>query len=164
VVHKVRIPTIDANIEDVALTAWLRREGESVRKGEALAELTTSKAAFELESPCAGVLRARLAREKSTLPIGFVIALVGAPADPLPDVTAENERIFAAYRRTPSASSARDATPSGLTGQAPRARATPAARRLARELGVDLAAVKPAAHDAAVTEQDVRRHAGKDRA
>jgi len=70
VVENVRIPQVSANIDEVAVTAWLRREGDRVRKGEALVELTTDKACIEHPAPRTGVLRRILAPEKSLLPVG----------------------------------------------------------------------------------------------
>jgi len=54
--------------------------------------MTTDKACFDIEAPRAGVVRRILADAKSTLPVGYIIALIGDPDDPLPDVSAANSR------------------------------------------------------------------------
>ena len=152
-ITRVRVPTLSTNVTEVTLTGWLKEEGDPVRKGEPLAELTTDKATVELESPRSGILRQRLARPKSILPVGYIIALVGSASDPLPDVSRENEQLMARHRAE-----------LGLPGPAPfpksnrnqpRVRATPAARRLARERGIDLEKVAAVLGDRTITETDL---------
>lgn len=95
---RVKIPVVDANVDAVTITQWLKTEGDTVRKGEPLVELTTEKACFELESPAAGVVRRILVPRQSVVPVGYVIALVGRPEDPLPDVSAHNARLMVRLR------------------------------------------------------------------
>lgn len=147
-VLKVRMPRVDANIEEGTIGRWLVACGQPVRAGRPLVEIITDKAAFELEAEQDGVLRAQVAPTKSVVPVGYVIALVGADADePLPDVADENEVLLVAYRRSLVGGLAQ---PEGASGDAaaienapapsvPKAtQATPAARRLADETGVSL--------------------------
>ena len=139
-VTRVKIPKLTENDEEQVVTAWLKKVGEPVRRGDPLVELATSKAAFELEAPRSGVLRAILADVKSSLPVGSVVALIGAVADVLPDVSAANRKLMEAQPRQERSVPAGKTKPSdaGSGGL----RATPAARRLARERGVDLALVQ----------------------
>ena len=152
---KVKIPKVSANVEEETVTSWLKREGDRVRKGEALAEITTEKACFELESPRSGIVRRILAKEKSILPVGYVIAFIGGAADPLPDVTESNRKILDKHRRSvgKKLSRVRDRKAARRI-----VRATPAARRLARELGVDLANVGRDAEVEIITESIVRSY------
>ena len=154
-IRKVEIPTIDTNVEEATLTRWLKKEGDRVRKGEPLVELTTEKAAFEFEAPRSGLLRKILAEEKSIVPVGYVIALIGEANDPLPDVMEANRRLLERRQRR-SAASARPAREAAGGGPS-KVRATPAARRLAKEKGVDLAAVGSKAGVDIVRETDVIR-------
>jgi len=156
VITKVKIPKVSANVEEETITAWLKREGDPVRKGDPIVEITTDKASFELESPRRGVLRRILAKEKSVLPVGYVIALVGQQSDPLPDVTDTNRALLEARRRTVGRRRRRPGK-HRLTKRVS-VRATPAARRLARELGIDLTRLKEEAKADVVTEDIVRRH------
>ena len=95
-IRKVKIPKVDANMEEATIGRWLKAEGDVVKSKEPLVELITDKAAFELESPASGVLRKILAREKSVLPAQYVIALIGDGA--LPDVSEYNRRLVEAGR------------------------------------------------------------------
>lgn len=160
-ITKIDIPKVSANVEEETVTAWLKKEGDQVQKGEPIAELTTDKASFDLEAPRPGVLRKILAREKSVLPVGYVIALLGDDKEPLPDVSGSNRKLLDTHRQRLRRKPARSG---GKAGKRRRSsvRATPAARRLAREMDVDLEAVQKAGNVEVVTEELVREHTGKD--
>jgi len=158
-IRKITIPKLSTNVEEVTVTGWLKKEGEAIRKGEPLAELTTDKAAFEFESPCSGIVRRILAEKKSIIPIGYVMALIGDPMDPLPDVGDLNRRLLEKHQQV-----AGKKPPVSTKGPPPKAtvvRATPAARRLAREHGVDLAAVQVTFKADIVNEEMVKKSLGK---
>lgn len=154
---KVRIPKMDANMDEGTIGRWMKAEGDPVRKGEPIMELITDKAVFELESPASGTLRRILAPVKSVLPVGYIVALVGSASEPLPDVAEENQRLMeerkAAAGKAGRAAAAQQTR--GIAAVGERTRATPAARRLAREKGVALDSVTPTA--GVVTRQDVER-------
>jgi pyruvate dehydrogenase E2 component (dihydrolipoamide acetyltransferase) len=156
-VFRIKIPKFSANIEHVTVTDWYKTEGETVRKGEALAEVTTEKAAVEFESPRSGVLLKILAARKSVVPVGYVIALVGKPGDALPDVTTSNRKLL---EKKGSAAQVGKGRPSARApSRRGRVRATPAARRLAKERGLDLAALSRDLGLQIVRENDVRGYA-----
>jgi len=157
-IRKIVIPTLSTNVEEATITAWLKKEGDTVRKTEPIVELTTDKAAFELESPCSGVLRRILAGKKSTVPVGYVIALIGGQDDALPDVAEANQRLLNKHRQ---AAKARPAPARRAAGPRAVVRATPAARRLAKECRADLAAVQTEVNAEIVTEEMVRTYLGK---
>lgn len=159
-IARVKMPKLSENDEEQTVTAWLKKEGDTVLKGEPLATVTTSKAAFELESPKAGLVRAILAPANSSVPIGFVIALVGPADEPLPDVAAGNRKLMAArtVRTAPAAGAPGAAAAAARPGAL---RATPAARRLARERGVDLARVQARFNLEVVTEAAVEKYAAE---
>jgi pyruvate dehydrogenase E2 component (dihydrolipoamide acetyltransferase) len=157
-ITKIKSPKVSANVEEETITAWFRKEGESIEKGEPLVEITTDKAAVEVPAPRSGVLRRIVAPEKSTVPVGYTIALLGPAGDPLPDVEAENSKLLEVFQRSSHATrKAPAAAAAGATRD--RVRATPSARRLARELGVDLGAVAAVGGDGIVSEDAVRAFA-----
>ncbi len=135
-----RFPKLDANIEQATITAWLRREGDTVAAGEMVVEMATDKGTLETEAPASGTLLKILAPENSTLPVGYIIAWIGQPGDELPDATAENEAILAEFQRhsAGTGTGGRDRQAAGRGAERVRVRATPAARRIARERGLDL--------------------------
>lgn len=152
---RVRFPTVGANVVEGTVGAWHRREGERIAAGETLVEIITSKATFDVESPADGVLRTILAPEKSTVPVGYVLGLVGEADEALPDVRAENAEILPAFRaRALDENAAAEA--SRKTGPRDTVRATPGARRLARAEGVDIAEIELPPGRNVIREADVK--------
>ncbi len=95
---RITIPFLDANIVDVTITTWHKEPGASITAGEAIAELTTDKAAFELEAPADGTLLEIFAQTKSVVPIGYTIGLIGQPGDSDPAIADDNTATMQAYR------------------------------------------------------------------
>lgn len=140
-VTRVILPKLAANIEEATIGQWFRQEGEPVAAGEPLFEAITDKAAVEVKAEGSGVLRKVLAAANSVVPVGQVIALIAEADEALPAVE-------------PSRQAARPAEPASV-------KASFGARRLAKELGVDLGAIVPERADGRLTEEDVRRAAAK---
>ena len=133
---RIVIPQLDANLVDVTLTRWRKTVGDTVAAGETLAELSTDKAVYELEAPAGGTLLAVYAADKSVVPTGFNVGLIGEPGEEEDLATAEeNSALMAAYRGPAAA-------PAPARDRGARVRATPRARRLAQERGIDLARVQ----------------------
>ncbi|NLL83428.1 MAG: hypothetical protein GX230_04210 [Lentisphaerae bacterium] len=149
---RIVVPHLDANIIDVTVTEWLKQPGQEVAKGEIVAVLTTDKAAFELESPACGILLEILAAPKSVVPSGYILGLLGTVGESDPQAIADNQTTMTAYAiatgtRGSGATNNGSAAPvdvadSGTADATTRVRATPKARRLAREMGLDLATVQ----------------------
>ena len=174
-VTKVRMPKVDANVEEAAIGRWLRQVGERIEVGQPLAELVTDKASFELESEHAGFLRRQVATEKSVLPVGYIIALVSDCDDePLPDMDEENEHVMRRHLDSmltgsaepesgPEEAAQRIESPDRAGASIARVKATPTARRRARQEGVRLEDVRPGP-GGVIQESDVldyvRRQAG----
>lgn len=135
-ITKVLVPKLSANVEEETVTAWFKKEGDTVRKGERLLEITTDKACVEVEAPRGGCVRKILAKEKSVLPVGYVVALIGGTNDPLPDVSRRNIALMEKHRRRISSKGKASRKKGRKTRSA--VRATPAARRLAKDFGIDL--------------------------
>ncbi len=163
---KVVIEKVFENMEEATIGKWLKREGDYVNEGEPLVEIITEKVTFEMESPSSGILRRIVAPEKSVVPVGYVIALLGSKDEPLPDVDEENERLLKRWQReqlsvggaTPATSRVQSLHAGIPSEGARRVRATPAARRLAREHGINIEDVANALGVEIVSEADVRRY------
>ena len=150
---KVRFPKFDANITEGMVGKWLKAELDDVKRGEKLVELVTDKATFELEADCDGKLLRIVAPEKSHVPVGYIIAIIGDADEAVPDVSAENERIMREYQDLVVSMGEADAKSSS---ERRRVRATPAARRLARQAGVDLSEIPSRDGKQVITEEDVK--------
>jgi pyruvate/2-oxoglutarate dehydrogenase complex dihydrolipoamide acyltransferase (E2) component len=151
----LKMPKADENMTEATVVRWLVDEGAKVEQGQDIVACVADKGEFMLYSEAAGHLLRVFAAENSVVPIGYALAAVGAPGEPLPDVDEENGRLLAEARQKLSVST-------GLAAKrSDRIRATPAARRVARDLGVDLADVARASAGGLVREEDVRAYAAR---
>lgn len=147
----IRVPKGVENVDEFTISAWAKRQGDPIHKGDVILEALTDKASFQIEAEQDGVLRLILAPPKSTVPVGYIVGIVAQADEPLPDVRAENERIL--QERAAVLLNAAPAEPAPKAARAERAAgsarvaATPAARRRAREAGVPL--------------EEIARHLGK---
>jgi pyruvate dehydrogenase E2 component (dihydrolipoamide acetyltransferase) len=140
----IRIDRLDANIEEITVGTWRKAPGDRVAVGEPVVEIITDKITFEYESEAAGVLRVIVAPEKSVVPVHYVIGVVAEPDEALPDYEAHNTELLARLRQGVNVHVAVGLAPASAevaAAAADKVRATPAARRRARELSVDLAEV-----------------------
>ncbi len=154
----VEMPKANENLVEATLERWLVKEGDSVAKDQALCEIITDKAKFEMPSPVAGVVLKILGPEHAMLPVGYVMCVIGEAGESVPDFNSKNEALVSAHRGSAAALElpGASAASAGLSGSA--VRATPAARRMAKEQGVDLAAVAKALNlSGPVGEKDIKR-------
>ncbi|BCM92456.1 dihydrolipoyllysine-residue succinyltransferase component of 2-oxoglutarate dehydrogenase complex [Abditibacteriota bacterium] len=158
--QKVVLPRLFENMEEGTIGRWLVSENEQIEIGTPLCELITEKTTLELPSEVAGVVRKLVAPEKAVVPPGFVLALVGEADEPLIDVSAENAALQTAPTlevspTTPTAT----LTPAPTPSASGRLRATPAARRAAKDAGVDLELVAQKFPGKVLSEEDVKQFA-----
>lgn len=151
----IRIEQWAENLEEATVGQWLKAEGDQVAVGESVVEIITDKVTFEWEAEQAGVLRQIVATEKSVVPVGYVIGVVADPDEELPEVAAMNAQL-AGERRELALTAPREVVRKEGFGKIKKVRAVPAARRIARERGVDLAKVAATlSQDRPVTVEDV---------
>jgi pyruvate dehydrogenase E2 component (dihydrolipoamide acetyltransferase) len=163
----VVMPRLSDSMEEGTILKWLKAEGDEVARGDELVEIETDKATMTYEADSPGTLSI-VAQEGDTLPIGEVIARIGAggeapardsapaeatqqaeasgngapseaPAAAAPAATVEPPA--AAPEPEPAAAAAESAAPSP-EGNGGRAKASPVARRIAREQGIDLSGLQ----------------------
>src|SRR5271168_999405 len=123
------------------LIAWRKKEGDRVSKGEPLLEVETDKAVLEVEAPADGILAGITAAAGADIPVGQTIAWIVAPGEKPPTENESAPAVPAARGKTESHTSPPAAGAPGSPA-IQSARISPKARRLAGELGVDLAAVR----------------------
>jgi len=136
----VVMPALEMAQETGKLISWLKKEGETIAKGEPLLEIETDKAVMEIESPGEGVLAGVKAQAGAEVPVGQTIAWIVRPGETPP----ADEAPAASGRKGVAAISASAATSAPILVQtAPMdIRISPKARRLAAERGVDLGQVR----------------------
>jgi pyruvate dehydrogenase E2 component (dihydrolipoamide acetyltransferase) len=152
----VYLPKIGMTMEEGTLTKWVVPEGGEVKRGEVLFEMETEKVQMEVEAEADGILR-RLVAEDTKLKPGDIVGALLAPGEALP----------AAFQQAAAALAAGTENMAGGTAAAPppamqppqgseRIVATPVARRLASENGIDLAALQGSGPGGRIVEADVR--------
>ena len=100
----VDMPKMGDTMEEGKILRWIKHEGDTVKKGEPVAEVETDKVNIEIEAFTSGVLRKILVPEGESAPIGASIALVGAADEPLPGSNANSSSPVATQPASPSAS------------------------------------------------------------
>ena len=147
----VILPKMGLTMEDAKVVKWHKKEGESLRIGEALLEIETEKANAEIESPANGFLKKIVVNEGESLPVESVLAYVAeSEAELAAELALPSDSTQPTHSRTKSLVCQGDVSSVGSSGGASEAaqnvsgeiRAAPAARKLARDLCVDLTHVQ----------------------
>ena len=153
----VVMPALEMAQETGKLLAWRKKEGDHVSKGEPLLEIETDKAVVEVEAPADGVLAGVKATEGSEIPVGRTIAWILAPGEIAPaetDSPAPAARAGSHSNIAPPASTAGPRSPAHE--HAVEIKISPKARRLAKELGIDIASLRGSGSDGEILASDVQ--------
>lgn len=165
------MPQMGYDMHEGKVVRWLKKEGEEVIRGEVIAEIETDKATVEYEAYTGGVMAKIVAEEGVTIPVGGLIAVITSPGEAIPEGILDADTSAALAAPTAPATS----TAPAETGEAADAddwklptpeeaatasnngevRASPLARRLAEERGVDLSTITGTGPGGRITEADV---------
>jgi len=142
---EVIMPKVDMDQETGTLVEWLKQEGDTVKKGEPLFVILTAKATIEIEAESSGILRGITAKKDDVIPVTEVIAYIVSPDEKF-EAPAVKTVQPAAVSSTPAVSANTEkasptAAPTMVAVNAEDVRATPLARAIAREKGLDLSVV-----------------------
>jgi len=154
----VIMPALGVAQEKGTLLNWLKTEGQSVTKGEPLMEIETDKATVEIEAPASGILANVTASAGDEVPVGNKIAVILAPGEAAAParVSVPDSQVKPVTQPNPPIS---PFAKGGSKGDfATRILASPAARRIAKETGIDLASLKGTGPDGAVIAEDVLKY------
>jgi pyruvate dehydrogenase E2 component (dihydrolipoamide acetyltransferase) len=152
---EVKLPRLGQGMESGTIVKWLKSEGEPVEKGEPLYELDTDKVTQEVEAEASGVL-IKIAVNEGEVPVGETIAFIGKEGETI-EVTApatkpkDEPKREAPQREEPAAAAVEAQTTNG------RIKASPLARRIARERGIELASLRGTGPDGRIVAEDVER-------
>ncbi|HEX9487955.1 MAG TPA: dihydrolipoamide acetyltransferase family protein [Gemmatimonadales bacterium] len=153
----VYMEALSPTMEEGRVVKWLKRDGDPVKTGETLAEVETDKAVMDLVARADGVLRQVAAAEGQTVAVGSVVAIIAAPGEAISAAAASAPKPTPA---PPSGSPERGAVPSAaVPADATRVKASPLARRIAKEAGVDLKLVTGTGPGGRVTKRDLEARA-----
>jgi pyruvate dehydrogenase E2 component (dihydrolipoamide acetyltransferase) len=156
---EIIMPRMGLTMEEGTVVAWLKGVGEPVQAGEPLVEIETDKATVEIEAPANGILHKIMGQPGETFPIGAVIGYLAAPGetsipietDPVAE-PAKPEETGVTVPHAPLASQASVNIPGKV-------RASPAARRIARQQGVDLSQIRGSGPDGRIVAWNVEQAA-----
>jgi pyruvate dehydrogenase E2 component (dihydrolipoamide acetyltransferase) len=172
---QVTLPRLGQGMETGTIVRWLKSEGDSVGKGEALYELDTEKVTQEVEAEASGVLLKILAGEGEEIEVGKAIAVIGEQGEEVPEREAEDptevseddaqEEGSPAPEREDERERGREEAPEGPSEpeqsvestNGGRVKASPLARRIARERGIELSALRGTGPEGRIVAEDVER-------
>jgi len=180
---EIQMPKLSDTMTEGTLVAWKKKKGDKVSAGDVIAEIETDKATMEWESPEDGVLTEIYVEEGGKVNVGDKIAFIGGEGEEAPKEEKKEKPAEKKEEKKPAAKAKEKETappqekvdknktveagvspakpqpgrpPLQKTGDEARVKASPVARRVAAELGVDLASVKGTGPEGRVTESDVR--------
>ena len=144
--YEFKLPDLGEGLTEGEIGRWLVEVGQEIAEDEPLVEIATDKTTVEIPSPAAGIVTQILAQEGDVVPVGTVIVVIGGDGVTAPAAARAPAVPTSKQMSKQAPARARDGT----------VRATPLVRRLAQELGVDLAAVAGTGPQGRITEADVR--------
>jgi pyruvate dehydrogenase E2 component (dihydrolipoamide acetyltransferase) len=147
--YEFKLPDLGEGLTEGEIARWLVAEGQELAEDDPLVEIATDKTTVEIPSPAAGTVTKILVAEGEVVPVGTVLVVIGGDG-------AEPAAAPAPVRRAAPVASPEQAVGSA-TG---RVQATPVVRRMAQELGVDLAQLSGTGPNGRITEDDVRNAGG----
>jgi pyruvate dehydrogenase E2 component (dihydrolipoamide acetyltransferase) len=158
----VIMPALGVAQEKGTLINWRKAEGQTVNKGEPLMEVETDKATVEIEAAASGILANVTAAAGDEVPVGETIALILAPGEAVPETATARSSTSVKEISIPASAESKLEDRTGTPNSAPRIPgsrilASPAARRIAREEGIDLGALNGSGPEGSVLIADVRR-------
>lgn len=163
---EIIMPKVDMVMESGTFVEWLSQEGDRVEKGKPLFVIMTDKAAIEIEAPASGILSDVRAKPDDIIPVTQTIAYILEPGEKLPDSAhriaspADGDEFPSSAGRSRAPLAAVALTPATKPELSPgKVRATPVARRMATQLGVDLMAIQGHGPKGRIHKADVLRAA-----
>jgi pyruvate dehydrogenase E2 component (dihydrolipoamide acetyltransferase) len=172
---EIKLPRLGQGMESGTVVRWLKQEGERVEKGEPLYELDTEKVTQEVEADASGVLL-KIAVQGGEVPVGQTIAVIGEEGEEVPEAAAapegeveeapeeegtraparDEERERAREAAAVEAAPEQEEEPRPVTADG-RIKASPLARRIAREKGIELAEIRGTGPEGRIVAEDVER-------
>ncbi len=150
-VTKVVMPRLSLTMKTGTVIQWFKKENEAVQKGEPLVEVLSEKVTYDVEAPASGILRKIITEEGLDVPVDQAIGLIGTADERIPQEAMEPEPAEETVAASPQPLESEEISERVL--------ASPAAKRLAKELDVDLKQVKGTGPEGRVVEDDVRSFA-----
>jgi pyruvate dehydrogenase E2 component (dihydrolipoamide acetyltransferase) len=162
---QVILPRLGQGMESGTIVRWLKSEGEQVQKGEPLYELDTDKVTQEVEAEASGVLL-KIAVAEGEVPVGQTVAFIGEQGEDVESAAADSTKetgsptapqVAQREGKETARAEPRQAGNGRVDTGGARVKASPLARRIARERGIDLAGIRGTGPDGRIVAEDVER-------
>lgn len=147
------LPKLDEAMTTAKIVKWLKKEGDSVQKGDGIFEVETEKVTFEVEAESDGVLSKVMAKAGDEVPVGATVAFILQPGEKAPEVS-EPAAPFNAATRKETEAKAPEIT---RVAEAAEVKISPLARRIAEEHSIDLSRVKGSGPGGRIVKEDILR-------
>ncbi len=154
---EIVMPKLGLTMTEGLIVEWRKKEGDPVKKGDILFVLETEKVTYEVEAPEDGALGKILVKEQETVPVGAVVAILLKPGESAVEVTAAPAAAPKAEASSPAPAAASAAAPAWAAPAGGRVKATPLAKKVANEYGIDLAAVAGTGPGGRILREDVEK-------
>ena len=151
--YEFKLPDLGEGLTEGEIARWLVAEGDEIAEDQPLVEIQTDKTTVEIPSPAAGTVTRIFVAEGDVVPVGTVLVVIGGNGTEPAEAKEQRTAGPPAQKPAPPVS---DRSRGQSPGHVPKVQATPLVRRIAEELGVDLAAVVPTGPGGRLTEDDVR--------
>lgn len=153
--HTIIMPKMGDAMEEGTLVRWLKQEGDAVKEGEPIAEIATDKATIEIEAPGSGILKGIRVPEGAVVPINTPLAYIVAEGESVPTEGTTPATPPAAAKEAPAPATPPAAVSQPVSTDGDRIKASPLARKIAREHGIDLRLIQGTGPQGRIVERDV---------
>jgi len=152
-ISEVTMPSMGADMSEGTIVKWLKKEGDEVKRGDKLAEIETDKTVVEMECYNDGILKKIIVQEGQAVPVGDLIAYIGDEGDDVPETSSSQS---ASSEPSANDSPQVENKPESVSSSSNvKVKASPIAKKLATELGVDLGAISGTGPGGRITREDV---------
>ena len=152
-ISEVTMPSMGADMTEGTIVKWLKNEGDEVKRGDKLAEIETDKTVVEMECYNDGILKKIVVQEGQAVPVGDLIAYIGDAGDEVPEGSSDASNNVAS-QSTDTTEIVENQTPNPSPNIG-KVKASPIAKKLATELGVDLTSINGSGPGGRITREDV---------
>lgn len=151
----VSMPKLGFDMREGILVRWVKNEGETINKGDVLAEIETDKATVEVESSAGGVVRRLLANQGDSVPVGSAIAIIGTADEKIDDQPSKSGPPAAISTELTTKVEGQPVVPDVSSSQSALIKASPLAKKVARDGKVDLSKIKGSGPGGRIVRRDV---------
>ena len=153
-ITEVTMPSMGADMTEGTIVKWLMSEGDEVKRGDKLAEIETDKTVVEMESYGEGILKKIVVPEGQVVPVGDLIAYVGGQDDEIPQ-TASKPTQDNVSQEDQLKETSPTPVPQESSEMGSRVKASPIAKKLAKELGIDISTINGSGPGGRITREDI---------